>query len=489
MQKVLLVGLSFLASMVSAQTTQFSFIDEYAQDRLARYPELKNYASYDVESTAEGKTSPHAPTLSNRLFGTKDCPVQYIEFNRSFGAGWSHHQLANKDYETFTQNQPAAAKLSQASFEIFHSRYGADIKTPEHQEALDFILLFNDLGKTAWKKEIMKREQVADIDHDHALALGINKYANELLPSFTKLSQEAQEIIKKYTVARCNIAQFAQGESVAKNIEEFLKLDETTKKFGYWECVFDVHGAAAHTDDFATGGGVFMEPVFKTFNLVYQHLVETTLTDARGVYNNYLDAYVKRFGYSIYDEAGNIVDYNFGIARLAAMARIGNQKMFDGMLATFNNQKTSDGVDLASLFIELKKMGFDDHAIVLEYAPAVFRNLRDSYPEAWLDMAAKFLMKFYATSRAALADHPQTKGVYTVSIREIAGLTKQRDLLLSLYNDNYRLIATMDRATMQLSYSLKLSLLAKYGQQNITQMWDDLKKKFSGTSTGSQSKN
>lgn len=219
---------------------------------------------------------PNIPSLSERLFNGRN----YDEINRTLLGILALRWIVTNDYESFTQKQKPAVRLTAKSFGWLHAFYTHNLVTPMDTYALILSMAANDIGKDAKLDEdyhTYTGENMFHVNHDMKLLLAIQA---GMVPEFNKLSQNHSRILMDGIIlgAELNFGQLAQAENAPASLVGFRTVDTTVLNSRLMEQILDVAGAAGHGD--WTAPTVMKESVFQAYFSAYDAAVRIQTGDA-----------------------------------------------------------------------------------------------------------------------------------------------------------------------------------------------------------------
>lgn len=193
-------------------------------------------------------TDDPAITAGERFF---DCPPdEVMELNRTVMNVWLRRVTQEGDYPSFTDSQRESDKLSLPHFREFQGIVDNTLDTPELVLGMDTSLMGGDMGKSDSVADYMRNltgEEYADHDRLFLDVLKNDTAVRDLFPSFLQLEPDIREMIIAGLESGFHLAQFMQGENLAVNLVEFLKLPRKAQDFMLLHAFFDIGGANGDT--------------------------------------------------------------------------------------------------------------------------------------------------------------------------------------------------------------------------------------------------
>lgn len=234
----------------------------WAETLIEQHSELLWLATDKVRKTEEGFAR-QGQSYSEALFGQK-----YAEFDRTLLTlsclNWIV-EGSREAYETFSNKQPSATRLSWPSFQLLHQEakelLNARIEGLSSQETLEALtagLLLGDMGKSEQARLLFQTYGVTAIDHDdfYEEALHILEKHPELCPTFSRLSPGG----KKLLIQSSNLAHYGHITHLEGRLEIFKRLKDSPVptssplhvRFALLIQTCDVAGALGHLDGFTS---------------------------------------------------------------------------------------------------------------------------------------------------------------------------------------------------------------------------------------------
>jgi hypothetical protein len=288
---------------------------------LARYPELRLYASERVSKSEEGEARVRPNAFSVRVFG-----AYYPEFDRTLMVLKCFFLIqsgSQRAYEVFVEPQ-TNNKLTREHFDLLHARLEyvllAEGRDADSVCAAFLVaLVLGDIGKIDGVHEWMKRYGINDLDHDVFYgSIMKHPYAREALPSFRRLSFEAQDLL----VATANLGHWGHithlegGVALFEPLKHSFILENDLTAFIFQTLVHtcDVAGAGGHSN--VSGSIIYNEKTFQTLETVYAACMLLGHESPRFAYDYYLSVRAESVGLTVTGSEREV------LGRVAAMLRL-----------------------------------------------------------------------------------------------------------------------------------------------------------------------
>ncbi len=383
---------------------------------LDAHPELKDLTSEALASPAAHKKTDEDNNLGRLLFPELESS-QLVEFDRSAASLLTLEWVLLDDYESFTECQPVATKLSRKSFNLLRAYTQSVLETPEDIQAMKVFLAINDLGKIkSVADQVSQGLNIDEVDHDEILRLALTHYP-ELSPGFQSLPESHQDMVLKGLATQFNLAQFMQAENVPANLSKLKHVDEKTLHFYLMHTLYDIAGAQGHVTQ--KGSQVMTETTFRNFEAAIKSVDGLTKGKSEvEVYNDYLH-------HACPVEVDLAKPDEYMLARLCGMMRITNTWQAVALQAVVTNlpEQTRNVLKKA-----LNKTGIDDGtALLAYYSPAFLRNINlasnpNNFSEA-ITVGLTTLANTIQIARRHIVDRKEN-GVCTLFIHDIATAAK-----------------------------------------------------------------
>ncbi len=376
------------------------------------YPELE-WLTQSVNATPEG-ISQAGKSTSYKLFGT-----QHIEFDRTLAGINALRLVLKNDYDGFTKCQEnPTTKLTPENFNHLKAYTEKVLKNPKDIDAMISYTVINDLGKIqSVVDNIQAKTGIQSVDHDDVL-LHTLKHTPEGVPSFKRLSQPHQKTIVESLEPRFNIGQFLQAENLPANLSKLKGLSPKAMDYYLTHALYDIAGVVGHINP--EGSKVMTNPLYNDFKQGIKFINQLSTGKSEvAVYNDFMAKKAKAL------QMAYKTQQDVTLAKLAFLSRVGTPEEANIVKNAFHALSDKEKSILTK---HLTKDGINDKGILIYYAPALLNNLKvvpNKQPQQALEKGFSILAHIYQKAEEMTNN---SKGVFTVSISNVAQKAKEESL-------------------------------------------------------------
>jgi hypothetical protein len=216
--------------------------------------------------------------------------VEVPELDRSVEMSLLIKLILQGRYEDFVRPQkPGAgdAVLSKKSFANLRRMIEAVADTPDNLDTMLTYLNLMRIGKSEELLSFLKREAgIVGYNHNLILPIALQRYP-ELFPSYARLPEAKQAVIRNIISSDFNMGQLIQGENTTVSLEPLKHLSSEELRLVLATNIFKVAGARGHSN--ILGTSVMTDNVFRAFDSAFVELSNlATGVSPHNVYENFL---------------------------------------------------------------------------------------------------------------------------------------------------------------------------------------------------------
>lgn len=385
-----------------------------AGNRYSSSLDLQGLPEWGLLTGEDVMFSPEAATTGQTNTETEKkrtlCSINVLEYINDGG---------DKAYEKLTEAQNHPAKLTRQEFNELSQWHHELLKDDESADALRYVMLIHDIGKSSRVFTKMGIEEKT-VDHDEVMVQllnnpGYEQQLNAILPTFCKLTDKQQRIVRGCLSVKLNFGQFLQAESPAAALDGIPEgIDERARGIYVLHAIYDIAGVAGHVNP--ESSIVLTSPVYQSMVRANAALAGDQYSTSVERYDAYLDYRSEQLGVQTEGLTNDEVRVAKAQVRLACMLRYSDPEQHGQLKAGFEQQPA---VVQAILTEELNKDGVNDRATLPYYGPAMLKALSDKFDmPTTLTYFAHILQEAMITDKKARNDGET--GMVTAELGEIA---------------------------------------------------------------------
>eukprot|EP01035_Chromulina_nebulosa_P026422 gene26422-34585_t len=321
-----------------------------------------------------------------------------IEYRRTLGAMLSVFWIVSDKYDDFTKAQEPGEKLSRDSWERIRNwaKTTVCLNSPEAVDAMLSLMAIHDLGKiNDFRNEFAGEFKDHDAAMNHIIATKPG-----VLPTFCRLNEHYQQVVRSTLIIDFNFGQLLQAENIPQSLLSIKTLvageGDATLAFYLFHIFVDMAGIKGAD---SLDGSLFMtENMYLNYELGLRILSELTSKDPCEVYDSYLIERAMSQGLPF--DVGNADER--AVVRLASLARVFDPVGGSEVLAAWT-QLDAETRDV--LRDHLNRTGIADQhlpAFILYYSPAFMESCRKN-TKVGLVQGMTFMAKIFLAAQTAFA--------------------------------------------------------------------------------------